>query len=107
VAAAQEDLSRIVLGNTAYGSAVGQRLSSVRQASKNVRDEHWQRSLPEERVSAVDGIELIEQEVVIYEVSDDEVEVAAMKERAGAWTFVCTMGCDVIEPGPSVADAAV
>jgi hypothetical protein len=37
-----------------------------------------------------------------YEVSDDAVEVAAMKEGAGAWTFVCTMGCDVIEPGPSL-----
>ena len=36
------------------------------------------------------------------EISDEEVEVAAMKDGAGAWTFVCTMGCDVTEPGPSL-----
>jgi hypothetical protein len=35
------------------------------------------------------------------DVSDEALEAAAMKEVAGAWTFVCTRGCDVIEPGPS------
>jgi hypothetical protein len=29
------------------------------------------------------------------EISDEEVEVAAMKDGAGAWTFVCTMDCNV------------
>jgi hypothetical protein len=29
------------------------------------------------------------------DVSDEALEAAAMKEVAGAWTFVCTMGCDV------------
>jgi hypothetical protein len=28
------------------------------------------------------------------EISDEEVEVAAMKEGAGAWTFVCTIDCN-------------
>jgi hypothetical protein len=37
-----------------------------------------------------------------YEVSDEAVEAATIKEGAGAWTFVCTMGCDVIRPGPSL-----
>jgi hypothetical protein len=29
------------------------------------------------------------------EISDEEVEVAVMKDGAGAWTFVCTMDCNV------------
>jgi len=33
-----------------------------------------------------------------YEVSDEAVEAAAMTEGAGAWAFVCTMDCNVIEP---------
>jgi hypothetical protein len=33
-------------------------------------------------------------------VSDEAIEAAAMKEGAGAWTFVCTIDCNVIEPGP-------
>jgi hypothetical protein len=37
------------------------------------------------------------------EISDEALEAAAMKEGAGAWTFVCTMGCDVAEPGPSAS----
>jgi hypothetical protein len=36
------------------------------------------------------------------EISDEEVEVAAMKDGAGAWTFVCTMDCNVIEPESSL-----
>jgi hypothetical protein len=34
------------------------------------------------------------------DISDEALEAAGV-EVAGAWTFVCTMGCDVIEPGPS------
>lgn len=34
-------------------------------------------------------------------VSDEALEAAAMKEGgAGGWTFVCTIDCNVIEPGP-------
>ena len=51
-------------------------------------------------------IDQIDQVALSYEVSDEAVEVAAMKEGAGAWTFVCTMSCDVIEPGTFVAGAA-
>jgi hypothetical protein len=47
-------------------------------------------------------IDLIDQVALRYEFSDEAVEAAAMKERAGAWTFVCTMDCNVIEPEPSL-----
>jgi hypothetical protein len=29
------------------------------------------------------------------EISDEAIEAAAMKEGAGAWTFVCTIDCTV------------
>ena len=29
------------------------------------------------------------------EISDEALEAVAMKEGAGAWTFVCTMDCNV------------
>jgi hypothetical protein len=42
-------------------------------------------------------MEIIDQ---IEEDVSDEVLEAAGTEAVGAWTFVCTMGCDVAEPGP-------
>jgi len=53
-------------------------------------------------MSAMNEIDQIKLIALGYEVSDEAVEVAAMKGGAGAWTFVCTMGCDVTEPGPSL-----
>jgi hypothetical protein len=47
-------------------------------------------------------IDQIDQVALSYEVSDEAVEMAIMKEGAGAWTFVCTMDCNVIEPEPSL-----
>jgi hypothetical protein len=47
-------------------------------------------------------IDQIDQVALSYEVSDEAVEVDAMREGAGAWTFVCTMDCNVIEPEPSL-----
>ena len=44
-------------------------------------------------MSAMDEIDQIDQ--VAFDVSDEAVEVAAMKDGAGAWTFVCTMDCNV------------
>jgi hypothetical protein len=35
------------------------------------------------------------------EISDEALEAAAMKEGACAWTNICTIDCNVIEPGPS------
>ena len=36
-------------------------------------------------------IDQIEEEVLIYEVSDEALEAAGMRtEIAGAWTFICT-----------------
>jgi hypothetical protein len=43
-------------------------------------------------------IEQIEED----DISDEALEAAALKEGAGAWTFVCTMDCNVIEPGHSL-----
>ena len=37
-------------------------------------------------------------QIIEDEVSDEEVELAAMKEGASGWTFVCTIDCTV-EPG--------
>jgi hypothetical protein len=53
-------------------------------------------------MSAMNEIDQIDQVALSYEVSDEAVEVAAMKEGAGAWTFVCTMDCNVIEAEPSL-----
>ena len=50
----------------------------------------WKRR---QRINAVNEktIDQIEEEVVIYEISDEAVEVADTRaEIAGVWTFVCT-----------------
>ena len=50
----------------------------------------WKRR---QRINAVNEktIDQIEEEVVIYEISDEAVEVAGTRtEIAGVWTFVCT-----------------
>ena len=40
-------------------------------------------------------IDQIEEEVLIYEISDEAVEAAGTSaEIAGAWTFVCTGGIE-------------
>ena len=51
-------------------------------------------------------INQIDEVALSYEVSDEAVEVAAMNEGAGAWTFVCTLDCAVISlrvPAPHSA----
>ena len=41
------------------------------------------------------SIDQIEEEVLIYEISDEAVEAAGTRtEIAGVWTFVCTGGIE-------------